>query len=184
VENGADAERNGLNLKVAIAMPGHQDGLIGMASRAQVTKNGKAITDPTSGFDPQKPYLNRDPRLRFTMYVDGDALPSGILFSPTPGGGGADEVAKTQYNTTTGFSLKKYCSAEDYAAPGNSGLNFILLRYAEVLLTYAEAKIEQNQNIAHHEFPAVCPAPARMSLPASTIAPRNTPSMRSRRSSG
>lgn len=108
-------------------------------------KNGKAITDPTSGFDPQKPYLNRDPRLRFTMYVDGDALPSGILFSPTPGGGGADEVAKTQYNTTTGFSLKKYCSAEDFAAPANSGLNFILLRYAEVLLTYAEAKIEQNQ---------------------------------------
>lgn len=108
-------------------------------------KNGKAITDPSSGFDPQKPYLNRDPRLRFTMYVDGDALPSGILFSPTPGGGGADEVAKTQYNTTTGFSVKKYCSAEDFAAPANSGLNFILLRYAEVLLTYAEAKIEQNQ---------------------------------------
>lgn len=108
-------------------------------------KNGKAITDPTSGFDPKNPYLNRDPRLRFTMYVDGDALPSGILFSPTPGGGGADEVGKTQYNTTTGFSLKKYCSAEDYAAPGNSGLNFILIRYAEVLLTYAEAKIEQNQ---------------------------------------
>lgn len=108
-------------------------------------KNGKAISDPTSGFDPQKPYLNRDPRLRFTMYVDGDALPSGILFLPTPGGGGADEVAKTQYNTTTGFSVKKYCSAEDYAAPGNSGLNFILMRYAEVLLTYAEAKIELNQ---------------------------------------
>jgi hypothetical protein len=108
-------------------------------------KNGKAITDPASGFDPKKPYLNRDPRLRFTMYVDGDALPSGILFSPTPGGGGADEVGKTQYNTTTGFSLKKYCSAEDYAAPSNSGLNFILLRYAEVLLTYAEAKIELNQ---------------------------------------
>lgn len=108
-------------------------------------KNGKDITDPASGFDPQKPYLNRDPRLRFTMYVDGDALPSGILFSPTPGGGGADEVGKTQYNTTTGFSLKKYCSAEDYAAPGNCGLNFILLRYAEVLLTYAEAKIELNQ---------------------------------------
>jgi hypothetical protein len=108
-------------------------------------KNGKAITDVTSGFDPKKPYLNRDPRLRFTMYVDGDALPSGILFAPTPGGGGADEIGKTQYNSSTGYSLKKYCSAEDYAAPTNSGLNFILLRYAEVLLTYAEAKIELNQ---------------------------------------
>ena len=79
------------------------------------------------------------------MYVDGDALPSGILFKPVPGGGGGDEIGKTQYNTTTGFSLKKYVSAEDFANPGASGLNFILLRYAEVLLTYAEAKIELNQ---------------------------------------
>ena len=59
--------------------------------------------------------------------------------------GGGDEIGKTQYNTTTGFSLKKYVSAEDFANPGASGLNFILMRYAEVLLTYAEAKIEQNQ---------------------------------------
>jgi hypothetical protein len=108
-------------------------------------KNGKAITDATSGFDPKNPYANRDPRMRFTMYVDGDALPSGILFKPVPGGGGGDEIGKTQYNTTTGFSLKKYVSTEDFANPGASGLNFILLRYAEVLLTYAEAKIELNQ---------------------------------------
>jgi starch-binding outer membrane protein, SusD/RagB family len=108
-------------------------------------KNGKAITDPSSGFDPKNPYLNRDPRLRFTSYLDGDPLPSGILFRPIPGSGGGDEIGKTQYNTTTGFSLKKYCSTEDFAAPGASGLNFILIRYAEVLLTYAEAKIELNQ---------------------------------------
>lgn len=108
-------------------------------------KNGKDITDPTSGFDPKSPYNNRDPRMKFTMYVDGDLLPSGVLFKPIPGGGGADEIGKTQYNTTTGYSLKKYVSSEDYGNPGASGLNIILLRYAEVLLTYAEAKIELNQ---------------------------------------
>ncbi len=108
-------------------------------------KNGKDINDPTSGFDQKSPYNNRDPRLRFTMYVDGDLLPSGIPFKPVPGSGGADEIGKTQYNTTTGFSLKKYVSAEDYGSPGASGLNIILMRYAEVLLTYAEAKIELNQ---------------------------------------
>lgn len=108
-------------------------------------KNGKDITDPTSGFDPMQPYLNRDPRMRFTMFLDGDVLPSGILFQPVPGSGGADEVGKTQYNTSTGYSLKKYVVAEDLQTPGASGLNFMLLRYAEVLLTYAEAKIELNQ---------------------------------------
>ena len=108
-------------------------------------KNGKAITDPTSGYDLKNPYNNRDPRMRFTMYLDGDPLPSGILFKPVPGQNGADEVGRTQYNTSTGFSLKKYVSAEDFGTPGASGLNFILIRYAEVLLTYAEAKIELNQ---------------------------------------
>jgi hypothetical protein len=108
-------------------------------------KNGKSISDPTSGFDPLKPYDNRDPRLKYTMYVDGDALPSGIVYKPIPGQNGADEVGKTQYNTSTGFNLKKYASAEDFATPGASGLNFILVRYAEVLLTYTEAKIELNQ---------------------------------------
>ena len=31
------------------------------------------------------------------------------------------------------------------AQPSNCGINIILIRYAEVLLTYAEAKIEANQ---------------------------------------
>lgn len=108
-------------------------------------KNGLDINDPGSGFDPQNPYANRDPRMRFTLFVDGDVLPSGILFQPIPGQDGADEVGKTQYNTTTGYSLKKYVVADDLTTPGASGLNIILLRYAEVLLTYAEAKIELDE---------------------------------------
>ncbi len=108
-------------------------------------QNGKDITDPASGFDPRNPYAGRDPRMRYTMFVDGDPLPSGILFEPVPGRGGEDEVGKTQYNTSTGYSLKKYIVDEDLTTPGASGLNFILLRYAEVLLTYAEAKIELDQ---------------------------------------
>src|SRR5690606_32683447 len=34
---------------------------------------------------------------------------------------------------------------EDYAVPANCGINFILMRYPEILLTYAEAKIESDQ---------------------------------------
>ena len=41
--------------------------------------------------------------------------------------------------------MKKYINNEDFATPGVSGINIILIRYAEVLLTYAEAKIELNQ---------------------------------------
>lgn len=107
--------------------------------------NGKDIADPTSGFDPYNPYKNRDPRLQYSVFVPGDLLPNGQAFNSVPTSGTADATGSTYYATSTGFTLKKYINAEDYANPGNSGINIILLRYAEVLLTYAEAKIELNQ---------------------------------------
>jgi hypothetical protein len=112
---------------------------------AYTMSNGKDITDPTSGFDPNNPYVNRDPRLRFSIFVSGDALPDGKVFRPEPNSGTSDAVGNTYLATSTGFVLKKYINNEDYANPTNNGINIILLRFAEVLLTYAEAKIELNQ---------------------------------------
>ncbi|WP_244228381.1 RagB/SusD family nutrient uptake outer membrane protein [Mucilaginibacter kameinonensis] len=103
------------------------------------------MNDAGSGFDPYHPYDNRDPRLRFSVYVDGDLLPSGIAFKPAPNSGTADAIGSTYIASTTGYNIKKYINAEDYANPSNSGINIILLRYAEVLLTLAEAKIELDQ---------------------------------------
>ncbi|QMW03084.1 RagB/SusD family nutrient uptake outer membrane protein [Spirosoma foliorum] len=109
------------------------------------TTAGKLITDATSGYDPANPYANRDPRLKFSVFLTGDVLPSGITFRPEPTSGTADAVGNTYIASTTGFNIKKYVNAEDYANPANNGVNIILLRYAEILLTYAEAKIELNQ---------------------------------------
>lgn len=109
------------------------------------TTAGKLITDPTSGYDPANPYLNRDPRLKFSVFLAGDPLPSGITFQPAPNSGTADAVGNTYIASTTGFNIKKYVNAEDYANPVNGGINIVLLRYAEILLTYAEAKVELNQ---------------------------------------
>jgi hypothetical protein len=113
---------------------------------AYETVAGKAITDADSGFDPYHPYDNRDPRLRYSVYVDGDILPSGATFRPVPNSGSADAVGSTYIASTTGYNIKKYVNnVDDYANPANSGINIILLRYAEVLLTKAEAKIELNE---------------------------------------
>lgn len=109
------------------------------------TTAGKLITDASSGYDPANPYANRDPRLRFSVFLTGDGLPSGITFRPEPTSGTADAVGNTYIASTTGFNIKKYVNADDYANPANNGINIILLRYAEILLTYAEAKIELNQ---------------------------------------
>ncbi len=109
------------------------------------TLDGKLITDAGSGYNPATPYANRDTRLKYSVFLDGDILPSGIAFKPAPTSGTADAVGSTYIASTTGFNIKKYIIADDYANPVNSGINIILLRYAEILLTYAEAKIETGQ---------------------------------------
>ncbi len=107
--------------------------------------NGKDITDPAGGFDPYDPYKNRDPRLSYSIYTLGDQLPDNKTYDSRPGSGTADAVGYTYLATTTGFNVKKYINKEDLGQPGNCGINIILIRYAEVLLTYAEAKIEADQ---------------------------------------
>lgn len=107
--------------------------------------NGKDITDPTSGFDPQDPYSNRDPRLKYSVFVVGSLLPDGNVFNSRPGSGTADAVGYSYITSVTGFVVKKYINPEDLQQPANCGINIILFRYAEVLLIYAEAKIELDQ---------------------------------------
>ncbi len=112
---------------------------------AYTMANGKDITDPTSGFDPKNPYQDRDPRLRYSVFVTGERLPDGKTYNPTPGSGTADAVGFSYITSTTGFTLKKYINAQDLAQPANCGINIMLMRYAEILLIYAEAKIELSQ---------------------------------------
>lgn len=111
---------------------------------AYAMRNGKDITDPSSGFDAHDPYADRDPRLRYSVFVPGDKLPDGKTYNSRPGSGTADAVGYSFQSTNTGFNLKKYINKEDLELPSNGGINIILMRYAEILLTYAEAKIEAN----------------------------------------
>jgi hypothetical protein len=108
-------------------------------------QNGKKITDPESGFDVDNPYENRDPRLKFSVFVKGSQLYNGQIYDPTPGSGTNDEIGGTYLATSLGYNIKKYVNQEDFGDPSNCSINIILIRYAEVLLTYAEAKIELNE---------------------------------------
>lgn len=104
---------------------------------------GLPITAPGSGFDPYNPYTNRDPRLNFTIYKTGDVLPNGKVMNSLPGSGTGDDITSSNLTVTpTGWYVRKYVSNSDYAVPTNCAVNLIYLRYAEVLLTYAEACIE------------------------------------------
>jgi starch-binding outer membrane protein, SusD/RagB family len=110
--------------------------------------NGKAIDEAGSGYDENNPAANRDPRLRATIVYDQYAWvnPNGstqtIYIKPgsAPQGQAANEYSTAGQGTATGYYWRKYWDP-NYTAPGlSSGLNLHLLRYAEVLLMYAEAK--------------------------------------------
>ena len=94
--------------------------------------DGKSITESPL-YDPIKPYENRDPRLHYTITCIGYPYNGQLI---------------TKENVmTTGFGLKKYTSYEDDTTiplVERSAFNPILIRYAEVLLTYAEAKNEHS----------------------------------------
>jgi hypothetical protein len=116
-----------------------------LAVDAYQTIQGKDITDPTSGFDPKKPYDNRDPRLKFSIYVLGSELPNGRIYDSRPGSSTGDAIGNSENSTSTGFNTRKYLNKEDMAQPNNCGINIIIMRYAEILLIYAESKIEANE---------------------------------------
>jgi len=100
---------------------------------AYQTTDGLEITDPASIYDSEKPYENRDPRLEATIVYPG------ALFKGKP--------ASASYYKQTGYAMKKYSIYDKETPPddkkdlkaGQSETNFIILRYADVLMMYAEA---------------------------------------------
>ncbi|MDB5024880.1 MAG: hypothetical protein JWP78_2635 [Mucilaginibacter sp.] len=113
--------------------------------------NGLPITDPASGYDPQNPYANRDPRLDFTVIRDQtqlqNRLQSGFsavnIFVGNFNGIGTGPDA-VNVGTRTGYYVNKMLDpnavANDFTHLSNRC--WPLIRYAEILLNYAEAANE------------------------------------------
>jgi starch-binding outer membrane protein, SusD/RagB family len=93
---------------------------------------------------------NRDPRLAATILYPGapwdggtfDSRPVGLSAKPEAINLGNENVS------VTGFNIRKYIDLTDKADRGNGGIDIILMRYADVLLMYAEAKFALGQNDA------------------------------------
>lgn len=121
--------------------------------------NGKAITDPASGYDPANPYANRDPRFNYTIIYNGSryqrantgqdtvftylATASATNIANSSGDGYVPSGAAPNY---TGYYCRKMCdSTIANNSSGQTNRGWPLLRYAEILLSYAEAMNEVGQ---------------------------------------
>ena len=115
-------------------------------------KDGLTI-DKSPLYDPRNPFKNRDPRLSKTI-VEFGVPHLGFIYQPHPDSiktmnlnsgklvTNNDTRTNTQYASYTGLTFKKGVDASWITMkidPDN-----VIIRYADVLLIYAEAKIELN----------------------------------------
>ena len=127
--------------------------------------NGKPISDPTSGYSESNPYANRDPRLGLNIFFNGSTFKTLKVQTHI---GGKDGPNQSINATKTGYYMKKFLSEN---ARWNQVSNamvrrpWVLFRYAEVLLNYAEA-LNESQGPVGAVHNAVNLIRARVSMPA------------------
>lgn len=110
--------------------------------------NGRAIDEDGSGYNEGDPYSNRDPRLLYTVGCHGkiwkDVNNSGAYTEYTldvTGENSKDKFSVGSNSTPTGFFVRKYYDM-GHGQEFKQWNNIIMMRYADVLLMYAEAKLE------------------------------------------
>lgn len=107
----------------------------------EMQETGLPINDPASGFDTNFPFQDRDPRLAATVVVNNSKWKNILIETWYGGAHGQPRL----YTTKTGYYLKKYLIESINLSPTNTtkkNHTWILFRYGEVLLNYAEAMNE------------------------------------------
>lgn len=119
------------------------------------TMNGYPKDDKRSGFNPDEPYANRDPRLsRYIIYHGTEFGPKGnkklICTGYKISNGGAvnpydDNIGETAKSTLTGYYLKKLLWEDMDISSGTIGTYYHFyprIRFTEIFLAFAEAANE------------------------------------------
>ncbi|MCX2452054.1 RagB/SusD family nutrient uptake outer membrane protein [Pedobacter sp. PLR] len=120
-------------------------------------RNGMPIDAPGSGYNPQNPYVNRDPRFYRSVIYNG-----GLWLSPATN---TKQPIYTYLNapndgfsipfiapgTQTGYYNRKMMSEDVTGTTGGTEHFFPFLRYAEILLNYAEALNESGKTMEAYE---------------------------------
>lgn len=153
--------KNNTSKEVIWARPAGENNSFEASNFPMGVKGGKTSTCPTENlasafemktgdaFDwndeamKQNPYAKRDPRFYQTLVHNGMNWPADKAVEIWEGGANGLPLTNT---TTTGYYLRKYVNNNISFEPGAPTTkvhhNWILFRYAEVLLNYAEAMVK------------------------------------------
>jgi hypothetical protein len=103
--------------------------------------DGKPINESPL-YDVDNPYVNRDPRLLKSIFVNGVTVFKNTKYVSSPDSSATKYPDQLTRRPWSGYMVKKFCD-EGYSGEVRVyGCDFPMIRYAEVLLGYLEANIE------------------------------------------
>lgn len=109
--------------------------------------DGSTFSYTDSRYDPKDIGKNRDPRLKYTILYN-NAPYSQTTYISNPDSANAKDRLGTSNLTLTGYGVRKYMNeAITTSLTTANGGNLPIIRYAEILLSYLEAKLEAGQAI-------------------------------------
>lgn len=109
--------------------------------------NGKSINEAGSDYNSSTPWQNRDPRLEATICYDGghyikaDGSNHVVITDPKSNSEDRLQPGTSVITTSTGYYFKKFYDNQATTSQ-KSGLNYPIIRFADVLLMHAEACAE------------------------------------------
>jgi len=129
------------------------------------TADGKEITDPGSGYNPQQPYANRDPRFYQDIVYDGrpygkpefckDRYDVGSTNAAEFYEGGLDSPQGWDKwnNSVTRYTFRKYCDTTfNFNNETQTNKFWVISRLSEIYLNYAEAQFYLGNNAKAIEY--------------------------------
>ena len=129
--------------------------------------------NPASGYDPQNPFQNRDPRFDATIVHDGTVFRGdtyGMWIAEDGSEWGYDSYKNTGDNPRTNYVLKKFMPT---TGTFNWATHFTIqwphFRLAEIYLNYAEAQFELGNEAAAREYVSLVRARVGMPVLPETV---------------
>jgi len=138
------------------------------------------IVNPASGYNPQNPYANRDPRLAATIIYNAQRIddigdhpgaPPGSVYESWENANGSrfgqDSYRQNPDNTRSGMALRKFMPPDGVLVSRQIRLTnpWPIYRLADVYLNYAEAQLELGNEAVARQYISLVRARPSVNLP-------------------
>lgn len=120
---------------------------LGSLVEAYPFDDGTPFSYEDTRYDPNNIAAHRDPRLKASILFNGDLFGTARYVTHPDSTSSPDQLGAGKQTTQTGYGLRKMMQEDFSGQLANSGTNMPIIRYAEVLLGYLEAKLEAGDPI-------------------------------------